>query len=117
MRLPKVSSSQLEALIVGKTLPPPLAGRDFAEDSAIPRPTARGGREFRILEHISTKVRKAGRNYVTQCPSCAQAGHDRSGDNLAISIKEPLKYLCWAGCTGGMIRAALGCPARVVRSA
>ena len=116
-RLPKVSSDQLQTLIVGKMLPPPLAGRDFAEDSAIPRPTAKGGREFRILEHIQTKLRKAGRNYVTQCPSCAQAGHDRSGDNLAISVKEPRKYLCWAGCTREMIRAALGCPVRAVRSA
>jgi hypothetical protein len=26
---------------------------------------------FRILEHIDTKLRKVGRNYVTQCPSCA----------------------------------------------
>ncbi len=99
-RLPKVSSNQLQKLIVGKALPPPLAGRDIAEDPAIPRPAVKGGREFRILEHIDTKLRKAGRNYVTRCPSCAQAGHDRSGDNLAISIEEPLKYLCWAGCTG-----------------
>ncbi len=26
------------------------------------------------------KVRKVGRNYVARCPSCAEAGHDRSGD-------------------------------------
>ena len=116
-RLPKVSSNQLQTLIAGKALPPPLAGRGFTEDSAARRSPAKGSREFRILEHIGTKVRKAGRNYVTQCPSCAQAGHDRSGDNLAISIKEPRKYLCWAGCTREMIRAALGCPVRVMRSA
>lgn len=116
-RLPKVSSNQLQTLIAGKALPPPLAGRGFTEDSAARRSPAKGGREFRILEHIGTKVRKAGRNYVTQCPSCAQAGHDRSGDNLAISIEEPLKYLCWAGCTREMIRAALGCPVRIMRSA
>src|SRR2546429_4600566 len=56
------------------------------------------GHEFRILDHVG-RVRKVGRNYVTQCPSCAEGGQDRSGDNLAISIEDPRKYLCWAGCT------------------
>jgi len=54
------------------------------------------------------KVRKVGRNYVTQCPSDAEAGQDRSGDNLAISIEDPRKYLCWAGCRKEMIRRAGG---------
>jgi hypothetical protein len=114
-QLPKVSSNQLQTLIAGKVIPPPLAGRDSTHDFAPHRSLAKGSREFRILEHIQTKLRKARRNYVTQCPSCAQAGHDRSGDNLAISIEEPRKYLCWAGCTREMIRAALGCPVRVMR--
>jgi len=30
----------------------------------------------------------------------------------AISIGDPLFYKCWAGCTRGMIRAALGQPVR-----
>ena len=58
-------------------------------------------------------VRKVGRNYVARCPSCADSGHDRSGDNLAILIEDPRFYKCWAGCTKEMIRAALGCPIRV----
>ena len=61
---------------------------------------------FRGLRHV-------GRNWVTQCPSCAGAGRDRGKDNLAISVEEPLKYLCWAGCTNIQIRAALGAPAPV----
>jgi hypothetical protein len=64
---------------------------------------------FQILEYVEVH-RKVGRNWVTQCPSCAAAGHDRSHDNLAISIAEPWKYLCWAGCTKEQIRAALGAP-------
>ena len=43
------------------------------------------------------------------CPSCAEEGHDRSGDNLSISIQDPRKYICWASCTRDMIRAAMGC--------
>src|ERR1700726_2690543 len=66
-------------------------------------------RQFHILDHIEVR-RKIGRNWITRCPSCAGSGRDRSGDNLAISVDEPQKYICWAGCTKEMIRAALGCP-------
>lgn len=66
-------------------------------------------REFRILEHVTVR-RRAGRNYWTRCPSCAQHNRDQAGDNLAISISDPRKYKCWAGCRREDIRAALGCP-------
>jgi hypothetical protein len=65
--------------------------------------------QFRILDHIETR-RRVGRNWVARCPSCAAAGRDRSKDNLAISVEEPWKYICWAGCTKEQIRAALGVP-------
>lgn len=65
---------------------------------------------FQILDHISTPRRRAGRNWTTQCPSCALAGNDNSRNNLSIKIDEPTKYKCWAGCTKAMIREALGCP-------
>lgn len=68
------------------------------------------GNEFSILQHITGRKRRMGRNYFTRCPSCARQGRDRSGDNLAICIADPRKYKCWAGCSKEEIRAALGCP-------
>ena len=112
--LRKVSEEQLRSFIAGKTMPP-----EFDRKRPLPTevvPTIASGREFRILERVG-KVRKVGRNYVTQCPSCAEAGQDRSGDNLAISIEDPRKYICWAGCSREMIRRAVGCPIPVRRSA
>jgi len=64
---------------------------------------------FRILDHVEVR-RKVGRNWIARCPSCAAAGRDTSKDNLAISVDEPQKYICWAGCTRDMIRVALGVP-------
>lgn len=114
-RLRKVSEEQIRRFIAGKTMPPEFDRKRRSADQSAPFVDA-AGREFRILEHVG-KVRKVGRNHVTQCPSCAEAGQDRSGDNLAISIENPRKYLCWAGCTREMIRRAVGCPIPVWRSA
>jgi TOTE conflict system, Archaeo-Eukaryotic Primase domain len=114
-RLRKVSEEQLRSFIAGKTMPPEFERKRAATAPAVPFVHG-SGREFRILEHVG-KVRKVGRNYVTRCPSCADAGQDRSGDNLAISIEEPRKYICWAGCTKEMIRRALGHPIPTRRSA
>jgi hypothetical protein len=72
-------------------------------------------REFSILEHVSGKKRKVGRNYFTRCPSCARQGRDKTGDNLAICIADPRKYRCWAGCRKEEIRAALGCPIKAAK--
>jgi len=114
-RLRKVSQDQLRTLIAGKTMPPEFDRKSPSADQSAPFVHA-SGREFRILDHVG-KVRKVGRNYVAQCPSCAEAGQDRSGDNLAISIEDPRKYLCWAGCRKEMIRRAVGCPIPVRQSA
>lgn len=112
-RLRKLSPEQLRSFIAGKTMPAGFERKRNAPDQI---PLRSSGHEFRILDHVG-KVRKIGRNYVTQCPSCAEAGQDRSGDNLAISIEDPRKYLCWAGCAKEMIRKAVGCPIPVRRSA
>ena len=112
-RLRKLSQGQLRGFIAGKTMPPEFERRKSAPDQSFIRSSTH---EFRILDHVG-KVRKVGRNYVTRCPSCADAGQDRSGDNLAISIEDPRKYICWAGCGKEMIRRALGCPIPARRSA
>lgn len=106
-QLRRVTEVQLIERILGL----PVAG----ELQGIPIPyRSAGGGQFQILDHLDAgALRRVGRNWVTQCPSCAAAGRDRARDNLAISVEEPLKYLCWAGCTNVQIRAALG--ARVPR--
>ena len=106
--LPKMTSDQLARLIAGKAIPPQLLLPEPKAEPVIWKPSGRS--EFRILDHINTKLRAVGHNNITRCPSCAEDGHDRSGDNLSISIEDPRKYICWAGCTRDMIRAAVGCP-------
>jgi hypothetical protein len=104
--LPKMTGEQLARLIAGKAIPLQLPSPEPKVEPVIWRLT--GGPEFRILDHINTKLRTVGQNNVTRCPSCAEEGHDRSGDNLSISVEDPRKYICWAGCTRDMIRAAVG---------
>lgn len=112
-RLRKLSEERLRSFIAGKTMPPEFERRQ----PVVPQFSGRGcAHEFWILDHVG-KVRTVGRNYITRCPSCAEAGQDRSGDNLAISIEDPRKYICWAGCRREMIRRALGCPIPVRRPA
>lgn len=107
-RLRKVSEEQLRTFIAGKTMPPEFDRKRLSADQSVSF-VRTSGHVFWILDHVG-KVRKIGRNYVTRCPSCAEAGQDRTGDNLAICIEDPRKYLCWAGCTREMIRRAVGCP-------
>jgi len=114
-RLRKISEEQLRAFIAGKTLPPEFERKRPSSNEVLHSLPATG-REFRILDHVGN-VRKVGRNYVTRCPSCAETGRDRGGDNLAISIEDPRKYRCWAGCAKEAIRQALGCPIPVRRTA
>lgn len=104
--LRRVTEVQLRALV---------QGLDFDDAPPVPvePPRMVNGRSFAILEHLVPRVeRRVGRNWVTQCPSCAAAGRDRGRDNLAISVDEPQKYICWAGRTKEQIRAVLGVPIR-----
>jgi hypothetical protein len=108
--LHKLTEAELQRFIAGKEMPA------AAPERPTKRAMERSGRpirpEFRILDHVG-KVRKVGRNYVGRCPACADSGHDRSGDNLAILIQDPRFYKCWAGCTKEMIRESLGQPIRL----
>ena len=108
-RLRKVHEEELRRCIAGKSLPTEFMGQRRNAHHGVPS-FGSNGQEFRILEHISSRLRKVGRNYFTRCPSCAEAGHDQSGDNLAVRIDDSRFYKCWAGCTKEMIRKALGCP-------
>lgn len=105
--LPKLTAVDLARLIEGKPALPEC--RTGLVAGGLPGDKARRRRGFQILEHIQTKLRRAGRNFKTACPSCRAQGHDRAGDNLSISV-DGEKYKCWAGCSRDQIRAALGCP-------
>jgi hypothetical protein len=111
--LRKVSEQQLTSLLAALPLPQESCEGEPAEWDQHNRGQAQP--EFRILDHVQVR-RKSGRNYWTRCPSCELHGQDRSGDNLAISVDDPRKYKCWAGCTKEMIREALGCPVKVAFS-
>jgi hypothetical protein len=107
--LTKLTEAELRTFIEGMSLPEayrPVAPAPYTPPFSSPRYP-----EFRILDYVRT-TRRDSRNWWARCPSCAQAGHDRSADNLAIQIKDPRFYKCWAGCTKEEIRAALGQPIR-----
>ena len=107
-RLRKVTEAELGRFVAGKEIP-----AEFVQHSKRPEAPKRYHTsvpsEFRILDYVQVR-RQVGRNWIARCPSCAHAGRDRSGDNLAIAVEEPRKYICWAGCTKEMIREALGRP-------
>jgi len=110
-RLRRVTEGELRRFIAGKAMPRGLRQGTQAATQAWKFRGEKRGTEFDILQHVG-KVRRVGRNYVTRCPACARAGHDRGGDNLAILISDTRFYRCWAGCTKQLIRAALGFPIR-----
>jgi hypothetical protein len=113
--LRRVTEDELHRFIPGKTMPANFVPAQEPRQAQ----TILKGRQtaiFDILRHVG-KVRKVGRNYVTRCPSCAEAGHDRGGDNLTILISDSRFYKCWAGCSKEMIRAAVGHPIRTRQTA
>ena len=110
-RLKKISEAEMQHVIRGMVMP-----EEFRTMAKVELPSYDPSRrEFRILDYVRP-VRKRSRNYWARCPSCSAQHRDRSGDNLAISVSDPRKYKCWAGCSKEMIRAALGQPIRFRRS-
>ena len=109
-RLRKITEPEMMRFITGLEMPEEFRPRPKID---LP-PYDPTRREFRILDHVPPTRKRSG-NYWTQCPSCAEQGRDHGGDNLAISVADPRKYKCWAGCTKEMIRAALGHPIRIRR--
>jgi hypothetical protein len=107
--LKKLTEEELRGFIEGMTLPEAYRPATIKAYVPASRPATNG--EFQILDYVRA-TRKDSRNWWARCPSCARVGRDRSGDNLAIQIKNPRFYKCWAGCTKEEIRAALGQPIR-----
>ena len=114
-RLRRVTEDELDRFTAGKEPPANIVKPRHGAAAMSDKP--RGSRtRFCILDHVG-KTRILGKNHVTRCPSCEKAGRDRGGDNLAILVADPRFYLCWAGCTKEMIRAAVGKPIPVRRIA
>ena len=110
-RLKKISEVEMQSFIQGMVMP-----EEFQPPPRVELPPYDPNRrEFRILDYVRP-ARKRSRNYWARCPSCAEQNRDRNGDNLAISVSDPRKYKCWAGCSKEMIRTALGQPIRFRRS-
>jgi hypothetical protein len=105
--LTKVTEEQMRALVSGLEMPEPFKPKQVV--SFRPYDPARS--EFHILDHVP-RGRRSGKDYRTKCPSCSLLGQDKNNDNLAVSVFDPRKYKCWAGCKKEEIRAALGCPIR-----
>jgi hypothetical protein len=105
VRLRKIREGELARFVAGLEMPVQFRPKPRIE---LP-PYDPSLQEFRILDHVRPARTLSG-NYWAGYPSCAQQGRDQSGDNLAISIADPRKYKCWAGCTKEIIRAALGHP-------
>jgi hypothetical protein len=110
-RLKKIPEGDMRRFIQGMEMPEEFRPKPRVE---LP-PFDPNRREFRILDYVRP-ARKRSRNYWGRCPSCAEQGRDRSGDNLAISVADPRLYRCWAGCSKEMIRAALGQPIPIKRT-
>lgn len=108
--LKKLTADDLNALTQGMELP--QAYRPPAPVPFVPRAPFPGQREFRILDYVTTTGKQDSRNWKAQCPSCAQAGRDKSRDNLGIKISDSRFYVCRAGCSKEEIRKAIGQPIR-----
>ena len=107
-QLKRLTAEELATFTEGLSIPEEFLSRPRVEQ---PISFLGKGKGFQILEHVRVK-RKSSGNWWTRCPSCEKQGHDKSGDNLAISVASPQFYKCWAGCTREMIREALGFPIR-----
>lgn len=115
-RLHRVTEQELDCFTAGKELPSDIRKRQQVAKPIREWGTGRSQTRFCILDHVGN-TRIVGKNHITRCPSCAQVGRDRSGDNLAILVADPRFYQCWAGCSKELIRAAVGHPIPVRHTA
>ncbi len=77
-RLRKITESEIGRFINGLEMP-----EEFRPRPQVELPPCDPTRpQFRILDHVRPTSKRGG-NYWARCPSCADHGRDRSGDNLA----------------------------------
>ena len=106
-RIAKIGEAKMSVLVEGLSMP-----EEFSPKPAPALPPYDPNRsEFHILDHVP-RGKRSGKDYRTRCPSCGP--DDKDGNHLAISIADPRKYRCWAGCSKEQIRAAVGCPIKYV---
>ena len=115
-RLRRVTEEEMNCFTVGKELPADIGRLEQLAKPIREQGTGRSQTRFCILDPVGN-TRIVGKNYIARCPSCAQAGRDRSGDTLAILVTDPRFYQCWAGCSKELIRAAVGHPIPVRQTA
>ena len=118
-KTPKITKERLMILARGLTMPdfvepPPEEEQSAPPPSYIFRPSASGERRRWIRDFLGAKKFTSGHNDFFRCPSCALKGHDRHGDNLAVSNKhgEENYFKCWRnpGCDKDEIWESLGFP-------
>ena len=108
-RLKKLTEAELRAFIEGMSLPEAYRPvPDSVYFAAHHLPATRSFEFSTMCERRAKTAATGGRGALP----AQRAGRDRSGDNLAIQVKDPRFYKCWAGCTKEEIRAALGQPIR-----
>lgn len=107
--LKKLTEQELKTFVDGMDLPEAYKPKPVVP--YVPRTEENRKAEFRILDYVRP-THKEGSEWVARCPSCAEAGEDRSGDNLKINVRNPRLYRCWKGCSKELIRKALGQPIR-----
>lgn len=100
--VPKLTAEELNALTSGLALIPDRVVPPQSVPITYRAPGGNSNR-FDILRELRTQVRRNGKNFNAECPSC----HKKP---LSINAANPDLYRCWHGCTKEMIREALGCP-------
>ncbi len=106
---PRLTLEQLRCRTASIDRHPSLVEEDRPPGAIHAAQHTTGDTIFRITDFISvSEAPIVSGNWVVRCPSCAEQGRDRAGDNLHIKVSEPLKYICRNQCTADQIRAALG---------
>lgn len=103
----RCSLEQLELLTEGLDMPEDLKEPEWAPPDESKK-NRFGGFEITLYVDQPRRKPREGGKFVTQCPSCAEVGGDRSRNNLSITPRpeQTSLYNCFKGCTSADIVAA-----------